>query len=132
MGVGGKLGSPGAGGQVDHDARPSVSVNIVGGLNEYLKASKGLPESVQKLQSEAGIKLVITNLDDPDSLGCFAQYRVAFFVAGEVESLANFFLLFDGYLAFKNKQLARASPFEGESRYFSSFFHGHRLPRSPH
>ena len=100
---------------MDHDARPSVSVNIVGGLNEYLKASKGLPESVQKLQSEAGIKLVITNLDDPDSLGCFVQYRVAFFVAGEVESLANFFLLFDGYLVFKNKQLARASPFEGKS-----------------
>ena len=32
-------------------------------MNEYLKAAKGLPESVQKLQSDAGIKLVIANLD---------------------------------------------------------------------
>ena len=31
---------------------------------------------------------------------------MAFFVAGETESLSNFFLLFDGYLSFKNKQLA--------------------------
>ena len=49
--------------EVEHDARPSVSVNIVASMNEYLKAAKGLPESVQKLQSDAGIKLVIANLD---------------------------------------------------------------------
>ena len=38
-------------------------MNIVGGLNDYLKESKGLPENVQKLQAEAGIKVVIANLD---------------------------------------------------------------------
>ena len=52
--------------QVDHDARPSVSVAIVQGLNDYLKSAPGLPENVQKLQNEAGIKLVLTNLEDPD------------------------------------------------------------------
>ena len=65
-----------------------------------------MPENVQKLQAEAGIKLVLTNLDrrrnpvrfapthlctslllflpqdDPENLGCFVQYRVAFYVAG--------------------------------------------------
>ena len=83
-----------------------VSVNIIGGLNEFLKTSPSMPENVQKLQAEAGIKLVLTNLDrrrnpvrfapthlctslllflpqdDPENLGCFVQYRVAFYVAG--------------------------------------------------
>ena len=36
--------------QVDHDARPSISVNIRRSLEEYLKDSKdGLPETIQKL-----------------------------------------------------------------------------------
>ena len=82
-----------------------VSVNIIQGLNDYLKSSPALPENVKKLEqevrlssrvdgicvwggllelgrrgnlhAEAAIKLVLTNLEDPDSLGCFAQYRSA-------------------------------------------------------
>ena len=96
--------------QVDHDARPSISVNIRRSLEEYLKDSKdGLPETIQKLQSECGIKLTMTGKDDTDSLGCFVQYRIGFYVAGDVGSLVNFFLFFDGYLAFKAKQFARAT-----------------------
>ena len=98
---------------MDHDARPSVTVAIVQGFNDFLKNSSGAPENVQKLKNEAGINLIITNLDDPDGMGTFVQYRVAFYVAGDFESLVNYFLLLDGYLQFKNKQLARASPFEG-------------------
>ena len=56
---------------------------------------------------------MLPNRDGPDSLGCFTQYRVAFYVAGEFESLMNAFMLLDEYLQFKSKQLARASPFEG-------------------
>ena len=37
---------------------------------------------------------------------------MAFYVAGELESLNNAFMLLDGYLQYKNKQLARATPFE--------------------
>ena len=37
---------------------------------------------------------------------------MAFYVAGELESLNNAFMLIDGYLQYKNKQLARATPFE--------------------
>ena len=81
-----------------------VSVNIIQGLNDYLKSSPALPENVKKLEqevripsrddgisvwgvslsseggtlrAEAAIKLVLTNLEDPDSLGCFVQYRSA-------------------------------------------------------
>ena len=51
---------------LDHDARPSVSVAIIQGMNDYLKSAPGLPENAHQLQNEAGIKLVLTNLDDPD------------------------------------------------------------------
>jgi len=102
--------------QIDHDARPSISVNIVRQFDEFLKdnarTSPGLPDSVQKLQQEAGIKLVLANTEDPDGIASYVQYRVAFYVAGDVDSLANFFMLCDGYLHFKAKQLARATPFE--------------------
>ena len=47
-----------------------------------------------------------------NSLGCFVQYRVSFYMAGEIESLDNACMLLDGYLQYKNKQLARATPFE--------------------
>jgi len=45
-------------------------------------------------------------------LGCFVQYRVAFYVAGEVDALVNAFMLLDGYFQFMAKRLARATPFE--------------------
>ena len=102
--------------QIEHDARPSISVNIVNQFNEFLKenakTSPGLPDSVQKLQAEAGIRLVLANTEDPDSIGTFVQFRVAFYVAGELDSLTNFFMLLDGYLTYKSKQFARATNFE--------------------
>ena len=58
--------------QLEHDARPSISVNIIQSLNDFLKGSAGLPENVQKLQSEAGIKLILTPSEGnccTDSLG---------------------------------------------------------------
>ena len=105
--------------QFEHDARPSISINVVNQFNEFLRenarSSPGLPDSVQKLQAEAGIKLVLANTEDPDGIGSFVQYRVAFYIAGENDSLINFFMLLDGYLTYKAKQLARATPFEGIS-----------------
>ena len=102
--------------QIEHDARPSITVNILASFNDFLKenarSNAGMPDTVQKLQADAGIKLVMTNQDDPDNVGCFVQYRVAFYVAGEADSLSNFFMLLDSYFQFKAKQLARATPFE--------------------
>ena len=68
--------------QIDHDARPSVTVSIVSQLNDFLKenarTSPGLPDSVQKLQAEAGIKLVIANTEDPDGITESARsYNIA-------------------------------------------------------
>ena len=78
--------------QVDHDARPSISVNIRRSLEEYLKdasAEGGLPETIQKLQSDCGIKLTMTGKDDTDSLGCFVQYRIGFYVAGGLGTIGT-------------------------------------------
>ena len=71
-----------------------------------------MPDSLQKLQNEAGIKLVLANTEDPDFIGCFKQYRVAFYIAGGQDSLENFFALLDNYFTYKAKALARATPFE--------------------
>ena len=103
--------------QVDHDARPSISVNIRRSFEEYLKEASqagggSFPDTLAKLQSEAGIKLTMTGTDDTDSLGCFVQYRIAWYVAGGMGALENFFLLFDGYMQYKQKQFAKATPFE--------------------
>ena len=99
--------------QVDHDARPSISVNIRRSLEEYLKeAGQDEIDTIQKLQTTGGIKLTMTGKDDTDSLGCFVQYRIAFYVAGAMSALENFFMLFDGYMQYKAKQFARATPFE--------------------
>ena len=102
--------------QVDHDARPSISVNIRRSFEEYLKEASqsgggSFPDTIPKLQSEAGIKLTMTGKDDTDSLGCFVQYRIAWYVAGGMGALENFFLLFDGYMQYKQKQFARRSFF---------------------
>ena len=79
--------------QIDHDARPSLSVNIVNQFNDFLRdsarANPSMPDSVQKLQNDAGIKLVLANLEDPDQLGCFKQYRVAFYIARGSVLLGN-------------------------------------------
>ena len=49
--------------QMEHDARPSITVEVLDGFNEYLKETSrtnpSLPDSVQKLQAEAGIKLIL-------------------------------------------------------------------------
>ena len=42
--------------------------------------------------------------DDKDNLGCFVQYRVAFYCAGDEDSLTNFFMLLDSFLTFRVKQ----------------------------
>ena len=36
----------------EHEARPSVAINLITGLNDYLKSAQGLPKTVQELQAE--------------------------------------------------------------------------------
>ena len=85
--------------QVDRDARPSVSVNIRRSLEEFLKThslADGI-DTIQKLQSDCGIKLTMTGKEDPDGIDCFVHWRIAFYVAGGEAALVNFFMFLDNY-----------------------------------
>ena len=53
---------------------------------------------------QAGIKIILTTLDDPDKLACFKQYRICFYVAGEAEALTN------AYLGVQTKDIHRTPP----------------------
>ncbi len=73
-----------------------MTVNIVAQFNEFLKSKNDETiENLQKLKTNAGITLVLTNLDDPEGCGTFVQYRAAWYVAGKREALVNFFALVD-------------------------------------
>ena len=62
-------------------------------FNDFLQQaardkSDDYPKTLDDL-SKAGIRLVIADSNDPDSVG-FVQWRVAFYVAGEDGSVLNF------------------------------------------
>ena len=66
-------------------------------FQDFLKGAGAKSEDVpQKLEDLAasGIRLVITDKNDPDGVG-FVQWRVAFYVAGGDASLGNFMCLLD-------------------------------------
>ena len=73
-------------------------------FNDFLQQaardkSDGYPKSLDDL-SKAGIRLVIADSNDPDSVG-FVQGRVAFYVAGEDGACLNFLSLWDDFLVWK-------------------------------
>ncbi len=94
---------------MDHPCRPSALMYLRDAFNEYLRAAKTeneeMPVDLQGLQ-ELGIRLVIADANDPDGIG-FVQWRVCFYVAGDLKALHNFLILFDGFIAFKAKQMAK-------------------------
>ena len=57
------------------------------------KSDDAYPKSLEDL-SKAGIRLVIADSNDPDSVG-FVQWRVGFYVAGEDGACLNFLSLWD-------------------------------------
>ena len=57
------------------------------------------------LQKKAGIRMVITDNNDPDKVGTFVRWRVAFYVAGGDNAVAIYFFLFDDFLVWKAKQI---------------------------
>ena len=103
--------------QVKHDARPSVVFDMHGSFNDFLATAnaeeKSIPSSMQELQRVAGIKLVLTDAQDPEMVG-FVHWRAAFYVAGDPTEnpVRNFLNLLDGYFKHKAEKAARKQPFE--------------------
>ena len=94
---------------MDHACRPSALMYLRDAFNEFLRAAKAendaVPIDVASLM-DLGIRLVISDAIDPDGAG-FVQWRVCFYVAGDLKALHNFLILFDGFIAFKAKQMAK-------------------------
>ena len=81
---------------MDYACRPSALMYLRDAFNEFLRAAKAendaVPVDVASL-ADLGIRLVIADANDPDGAG-FVQWRVSFYVAGELKALHNFLVLF--------------------------------------
>ena len=83
-------------------------------FNDYLRVMRrddeALPANLVELQSQAMVRLVVSDGDDKEPIG-YTQWRPAFYVAGStsggVNAVTNFFRMFDQFLVIKRKQMAR-------------------------
>ena len=90
--------------------------------------------NLQELSLQAGIKLVLTRRDDPDMVG-FVPWRIAFYVAGSIDSLNNFLMLLDDfwiYLA-KNGRVyeVHMHPHINVNIYSEDFSYGRYIMNDP-
>ena len=98
--------------QMKHDARPSCLFDLNRSFGDFLKTvhaeDESMPVTLQDLQS-SGIKLVLTDSQDPDGVGTFVQWRAAYYVVGDpnAKPVQNFLLLLDEWWAFKSKAMGR-------------------------
>ena len=104
--------------QIDHPVQRAITFSYRDSFNDMLRdeASKGkeVPATIAELERLCSVRLVITDAKDPDGRGTFVPWRVAWYVAGDLQ---NFMLLLDSWFAFKERQLAREQPFDA-SRFY--------------
>ena len=96
--------------QISHEARPSATYDMVRTFNAFLSGmqAQGMPKTARELESQCGIKLVITTTEDQDGIGSFVQWRVSFYVGGAApKALNNFLLLLDDFWHFKAKSMGQ-------------------------
>ena len=59
--------------QIAHDARPSILFNLRDSFGDFLKEisveDKNYPSSIDELSNIGGIKLVLTDKNDPENVG---------------------------------------------------------------
>ena len=81
--------------QVDHAAQRPITFQMRDVFNDFLRAARAdneqMPASVRDLEDAVGVRLVVSDRQDPDDVG-FVQWRVGFYVAGDL----NNFLSVDG------------------------------------
>ena len=71
-------------------------------------AREGMPSSLQALEKEAGIKLVVADSRDPENV-VWKHWRAAFYCAGAPDErpLGNFLLLLDVFFAHKSRLMKK-------------------------
>lgn len=105
--------------QISHEAQQSIAFDVRGSFNDFLAKSHEknamIPASLQQLEKDAAVKLVVADRVDPDGIG-FRQWRAAFYCV----DLQNFMLLLDGWFKHKETQIAREQPFQVQLHPHSS------------
>ena len=98
--------------QIDHPVQRPITFQMRDGVNDFLRAAHAtdptMPADVRALEEAVGVRLVVADRTDPDEVG-FVQWRVAFYVAGDIN---NFLLLLDDFFVYKAKAIAREQPFQ--------------------
>ena len=96
--------------QLVHNCKPSLLFSFVASFNDYLKRAhdedSDIPASISEL-APLGMRLSITNEEDPDAVGTFQRWRPAWYIAGDEGSLNNFMALLDAFFVWKNKEMAK-------------------------
>eukprot|EP00973_Karenia_brevis_P004391 601668-Karenia_brevis.AAC.2 len=97
--------------QVAHEAQRSIIFQMRQSFNDFLAIAKEedstMPSNLQQLETEAGVKLVVSDRTDPENVG-FKQWRVAFYCT----DAPNFLRLLDSWFEHKTKQMAREQPIQ--------------------
>ena len=101
--------------QIEHNANPSVVSYVLRGLDASLRVAHAendaIPESVRQLKELAGIHTVITKVAPNPQEAPFKEFRVAFYVPGDMEQLRGFLALLDHYFVYR-----ATHPLEGADR----------------
>ena len=83
--------------QVVHDARPAVTYQVTTTFQAYIRhCDPTFPSELREFEEQWRAKLVLTNDEDEDAVG-FHACRVAWYNAGDSETLKNLCLFLDSY-----------------------------------
>ena len=97
--------------QIQHLAQRAVTFQMRDSFNDFLRAThagdNAIPATLQRLETAAGVRLIVTDRADPDDVG-YIQWRVAFYAT----DACNFLRLLDGWFRFKARQVASDQPFQ--------------------
>ena len=80
-------------------------------FSDFLRAAhaknNSIPATLQELETAAGVRLIISDRQDPDDVG-YVHWRVAFYAI----DACNFLRLLDAWFRYKARQAARDQPFQ--------------------
>ena len=106
--------------QCTHDAYPNSYLReIIGALNDFLaqlhEENNTWPTNVHEMRDSMDAIVTLTGDDDPMSVG-FLKWRVAFYIAGNLEALHNFLNMLDDFFVWRQTHpRARETTFAGDT-----------------
>ena len=71
--------------QLSQDSARPLTYQFRDRFSDYLRSTKDVPDTLQELQDECGIRLVVGDKNDPDDVG-FVQWRPALYAVGDLSN----------------------------------------------